>query len=95
MVLPPGPFLGYATDVLTGDLVFFHGLGNNILVLNSMGAINDLLDKRASNYSHRPVFTVVGELMGLDRVCQLFQTSGGIMWLIIAMTIVDAFEGLW
>ena len=51
-----------------GDLVFFHGLGNNILVLNSMKAINDLLEKRGSIYSDRPSFTVVGDLMGLGQV---------------------------
>ncbi|KAM5543795.1 hypothetical protein V8D89_002412 [Ganoderma adspersum] len=50
-----------------GDLVFFHGLGNNILVLNSMKAINDLLEKRGSIYSDRPSFTVVGDLMGLGQ----------------------------
>ncbi|KAF8958419.1 cytochrome P450 [Flammula alnicola] len=50
-----------------GDLIFFHGLGNNLLVLNSMEAINDLLEKRGSIYSDRPIFTVVGELMGLDQ----------------------------
>ncbi|KAI0919557.1 hypothetical protein AcV5_001591 [Taiwanofungus camphoratus] len=50
-----------------GDLVFFRGLGNNILVLNSMKVINDLLDKRGNVYSHRPGFTVVGELMGLGQ----------------------------
>ena len=53
---------------LSGDLVFFHGLGNNILVLNSMKAINDLLEKRGSIYSDRPSFTVVGDLMGLGQV---------------------------
>ncbi|KAL5529811.1 hypothetical protein ACEPAG_5798 [Sanghuangporus baumii] len=50
-----------------GDLLHFQGLGNNILVLNSLEAINDLLDKRGNNYSHRPLFTVVGELMGLGQ----------------------------
>jgi len=32
-----------------------------------MEAVNDLLDKRGHIYSDRPVFTVVGELMGLDQ----------------------------
>jgi cytochrome P450 len=50
-----------------GDLVFFHGFGQSVLVLNSMEAIDDLLNKRGQNYSHRPVFTVVGELMGLNQ----------------------------
>ncbi|THH21271.1 hypothetical protein EW146_g251 [Bondarzewia mesenterica] len=50
-----------------GDLVFLHGLGTNVLVLNSMKAINDLFDKRGNIYSHRPIFTVVGELMKLNQ----------------------------
>ncbi|KAI0635410.1 cytochrome P450 [Trametes polyzona] len=50
-----------------GDLVFFHGLGNNILVLNSLEAIHDLFYKRGAIYSDRPAFTVVGELMGLGQ----------------------------
>ncbi|EKM50919.1 uncharacterized protein PHACADRAFT_57168, partial [Phanerochaete carnosa HHB-10118-sp] len=41
-------------DHLAGDLVFFHGLGNNLLVLNSMKAVQDLLEKRADIYSDRP-----------------------------------------
>lgn len=52
---------------LSGDLVFFHGLGNNILVLNSMESVVDLLDKRGNIYSHRPEFTVAGELMALGQ----------------------------
>ena len=51
-----------------GDLVFFHGLGNNILVLNSLKVINEFLEKRGDKYSDRPSFTVVGELMGLGQV---------------------------
>ncbi|KAJ4478446.1 cytochrome P450 [Lentinula aciculospora] len=50
-----------------GDIIFFHGLGTNILVLNSLKAVNDLLEKNGTIYSHRPVFTVAGELMGLDQ----------------------------
>jgi hypothetical protein len=49
-------------------MLFFHGLGTKVLVLNSMKAVNDLLDKRANTYSDRPLFTVVGSLMGLGRV---------------------------
>ena len=48
--------------------MYYHGLGNKFLVLNSMKAINALLEKRASIYSDRPTFTVVGELMCLNKV---------------------------
>lgn len=60
--------LKHTFNVFLGDLVFFYGLGNNLLVLNSMEAINDLLEKRGQIYSDRPIFTVVGELMGLNQV---------------------------
>ncbi|OCH91997.1 cytochrome P450 [Obba rivulosa] len=50
-----------------GDLVMLQGLGNRVLVLNSIEAMNDLFDKRASNYSNRPNFVVAGELMGLNQ----------------------------
>lgn len=51
-----------------GDVVYLRILGNSIVVLNSMNSIRDLFERRAYNYSHRPTFTMVGELMGLDRV---------------------------
>ncbi|RPD52531.1 cytochrome P450 [Lentinus tigrinus ALCF2SS1-7] len=50
-----------------GDLVYFHGLGYKVLVINTMKAITDLFEKRHSNYSDRPAFTVVGELMRLGQ----------------------------
>ncbi|KAJ7631344.1 cytochrome P450 [Mycena polygramma] len=54
-----------------GDIVYLEVLGNSIVVLNSMTAVTDLLEKRASNYSHRPTFTMSGELMGFDRAIGL------------------------
>lgn len=53
---------------LLGDLVFFHGLGNHVLVVSSMKVLNELLEKKGGIYSDRPAFTVVGELMGLGQV---------------------------
>ena len=41
--------------MIIGDLVFFHGLGTSILVLNTLKSIDDLLDKRGNIYSDRPV----------------------------------------
>ncbi|KAJ7088517.1 cytochrome P450 [Mycena belliarum] len=49
-----------------GDVVYLNILGNKIVILNSLDAIVDLFERRAGSYSHRPVFTMVGELMGLD-----------------------------
>jgi hypothetical protein len=53
----------------TGDLVYLHGLGNRVLIVNSLPSINELLGKRWSTYSDRPTFTAVGELMGVEQVC--------------------------
>ncbi|KAJ7886134.1 cytochrome P450 [Mycena olivaceomarginata] len=54
-----------------GDVVYLRILGSSIVVLNSMNAIGDLFERRAWNYSHRPTFIMVGELMGLDRAIGL------------------------
>ncbi|EMD35958.1 hypothetical protein CERSUDRAFT_53073 [Gelatoporia subvermispora B] len=64
-----GKYLGSQTcscvthQAVPGDLVMFRGLGKNVLVLNSLRAINDLFDKRAANYSNRPtvVFLPYGD----------------------------------
>ncbi|KAJ7146035.1 cytochrome P450 [Mycena epipterygia] len=64
-VSPLGPWIKFTQyKEKYGDLLFFYGLGNNVLVLSSLKAMNDLLDSKAV---HRPTFTVVGELMGLDQ----------------------------
>lgn len=51
-----------------GDLVGLDVLGTKILILNSEKTITDLLEHRGHIYSDRPKFTVLGELMGLERV---------------------------
>ncbi|OJT10984.1 AB hydrolase superfamily protein B1A11.02 [Trametes pubescens] len=56
------------TNESIGDLVYFHGLGNRILVINSLQTIQQLFDKKGAIYSDRPSFTVVGELMNLGQV---------------------------
>ncbi|KAJ7866373.1 cytochrome P450 [Mycena olivaceomarginata] len=48
-----------------GDMTYFHGLGNSILVLNSHEAMLDLLVKKGNLYCSRPYFTVACELMSL------------------------------
>ncbi|KAG6873150.1 hypothetical protein C0995_002303 [Termitomyces sp. Mi166 len=54
--------------IFKGDLVFLHGLGMNILVLNSPEVIDDLFEKCPLIYSDRPSLIVVGELMGLNQI---------------------------
>lgn len=53
-----------------GDVVHLHGLGLSIVLLNSMKAVNDLLDRRATIYSHRPVFPMVRPVDG-SHSCQV------------------------
>ncbi|EMD35994.1 hypothetical protein CERSUDRAFT_52911 [Gelatoporia subvermispora B] len=50
-----------------GDLVYFQGLGKSVLVVNSLKAILDLLEKRANNYSDRPVLIFGNDLIGMNR----------------------------
>ena len=64
---------------IPGDILFFHGLGNNVLVLSSLKAINDLMEKRSQNYSHRPKFVFACDLVGGDRVCIEMHSSHGFL----------------
>ncbi|KAL0945487.1 hypothetical protein HGRIS_000973 [Hohenbuehelia grisea] len=41
-----------------GDVVYVHALGRSIVILDSVTAATDLLEKRSSIYSDRPNFTV-------------------------------------
>ncbi|KAF7432586.1 hypothetical protein PC9H_004528 [Pleurotus ostreatus] len=50
-----------------GDVVYLHGLGNSVVVLNDLKAVNELLDRKGVIYSHRPLFAVIGELVELDK----------------------------
>ncbi|KAF8643331.1 hypothetical protein AX16_009060 [Volvariella volvacea WC 439] len=56
-----------------GDMVYVEAIGNGILILNTIEAVNDLLDRRPSIYSDRPTFVMVGELMGLDNSIPMLQ----------------------
>ena len=42
-----------------GDMVYFHVLGRDFLVLGSLERTTDLLEKRSSNYSDRPPLPMV------------------------------------
>ncbi|KAI0033249.1 cytochrome P450, partial [Vararia minispora EC-137] len=54
-----------------GDIVGLRALGYNVVVLNSLRAFDDLLNKRGDNYSHRPNLTVVRELMDFGHIIPL------------------------
>ena len=47
---------------MLGDLVYFRGLGNSILNVNSYQIANDLLNKKGAIYSDRPSFAFLKEV---------------------------------
>ena len=49
-------------DVLAGDIIYTTIFGSPVLVLNSIEAARDLLDKRGSNYSDRARAVVHNEM---------------------------------
>ncbi|OSD03845.1 cytochrome P450 [Trametes coccinea BRFM310] len=53
---------------LYGDVVYAKLFRRPILVLNSLRAAQDLLEKRGSKYSSRPRLVLLSELMGWDNV---------------------------
>ncbi|KAG5643662.1 hypothetical protein DXG03_000542 [Asterophora parasitica] len=58
--------LYYEWGKIYGDVMYLHVLGRHIIVLNSVEAAVDLLDRRSANYSDRPRF-IIYELMGWAR----------------------------
>ncbi|KFH47724.1 O-methylsterigmatocystin oxidoreductase-like protein [Hapsidospora chrysogenum ATCC 11550] len=79
---PPGePFIGHLrvvprentaktfaewADEYDSDVIHVKTLGQSVIVLNSLQAARDLLDKRGANYCDRPRFTLL-EVMGWGR----------------------------
>ncbi|KAF5346775.1 hypothetical protein D9756_010419 [Leucocoprinus leucothites] len=53
-------------DKLGSKILYFEAFGQPIVVLNSVQAGKDLLDKRSSTYSNRPHMTMFLEIMKID-----------------------------
>jgi len=49
-----------------GDVVFVRFLRTPVVILNSLQAAQDLLDKNSAKYSDRPQITIVSEMTGWD-----------------------------
>jgi len=64
--------LFYEWGKIYGDVVYIHILGKPVIVLNSVQAAVDLLEKRSANYSDRPRFVVL-EMMGWVRALSLMR----------------------
>ncbi len=54
--------------VLPGDVVYLNLLGRDTVVLGSLKAAHDLLDKRSANYSDRPTSVMVQ--LYVDLLCR-------------------------
>ena len=55
------------TRYITGSVVYSSIFGRSVIVINSVQAALDLLDKRSSIYSDRPRLIMLGELIGWDQ----------------------------
>lgn len=58
--LPPCILVIYT--VVIGDMIYFEVLGQRFLVLNNLERVQDLFEKRSSNYSDRMRMPMVLEL---------------------------------
>ena len=68
-----GVFTGPAAHL--GDVTYVNVLGQDTIILNSSKAAVDLLDKRSTTYSDRPIFMMFGEIVGGNRVLVLTQSG--------------------
>lgn len=85
----PLPFVGNIFDLPTaqiwqtfhswkaqyGDVVHFRAFRKSYLILNTLESATELLEKRGSIYSHRPILVMLGQLMGLNRSMALFDND--------------------
>lgn len=51
-----------AHETILGDVVHAKLFQTTVIVVNSLRAARDLMDKRSANYSDRPRFAVLGEM---------------------------------
>ncbi|KZT03453.1 cytochrome P450 monooxygenase [Laetiporus sulphureus 93-53] len=58
-----------------GDLVYAWFFRTPALVINSLEAAQDLMERRSANYSDRPRFVYMGELMGWKAIFTLMSTD--------------------
>ncbi|KAH8978634.1 cytochrome P450 [Lactarius akahatsu] len=57
---------GKWAEELGSDIVHADVMGSHIIILNSIKAANELLEKRSSNYCDRPPLVVIKDLFGMD-----------------------------
>ena len=52
------------TNSLVGEITYLNIMGQEMIILNSSKTAIDILDKRSSIYSNRPVYMMAGEIIG-------------------------------
>ncbi|OJA15897.1 hypothetical protein AZE42_09077 [Rhizopogon vesiculosus] len=70
----------YAFRRLVGDISHIEVLGQHIIVLKSINTTMQMLDKKSSMYSDRPVFPMAGELVGWKGVLTLLPYGDHLRW---------------
>ena len=60
-------------SVRIGDVIYINALGQKMVILNSSKAAVEILDKRSTSYSDRPVIMMCGEIVGWNRSLALTQ----------------------
>ncbi|EMD40398.1 hypothetical protein CERSUDRAFT_80072 [Gelatoporia subvermispora B] len=60
-----------------GNLAFFYGFGKKMLVVNSIGDVREMLERRAETYAGRPWFTVACEVFGAGQIFPFCSSNGG------------------
>ncbi|KAF7371341.1 Cytochrome P450 [Mycena sanguinolenta] len=56
-----------------GEILSLTVLGQTMIIVNSLGIAEDLLETHGANFSDRPVMPMAGELMGFNNVLPLVQ----------------------
>ena len=64
---------GHGFSAHIGDVIYVNALGQEMIVLNSSKAAVDILDKRSTNYSDRPIVMMGGEIVGWNQALALIQ----------------------
>ena len=70
----------YAFRRLVGDISHIEVLGQHIIVLNSSETAMEMLDKKGSMYSDRPVFPMAGDLVGAKDTLTLLPYDDRFRW---------------
>ena len=61
------------TDPVIGEITYLNVMGQDMIILNSSKAAVDLLDKKSSIYSNRPVYIMSGNIIGRDKALAFIQ----------------------